>query len=92
LRNLQQHVGEWVEVYYERLLKLANYLQVKHIDVFLTTIFRASLQSYFRLATISMAKDTFSKHMESIVICEESGPIITNYNILITHPEFNPVT
>jgi hypothetical protein len=35
LRNLQQQVGEWVEVYYERLLKLANYLQVKATNVFL---------------------------------------------------------
>jgi hypothetical protein len=34
LRNLQQQ-GERVEVYYECLLKLANYLQVKAIDAFL---------------------------------------------------------
>jgi hypothetical protein len=26
LRTLQQQVGEWVEVYYECLLKLVNYL------------------------------------------------------------------
>jgi hypothetical protein len=37
-RNLQQ-VDEQIEVYYQRLLKLVNYLQVKVIDVFLTTIF-----------------------------------------------------
>ncbi len=37
-RNFQQQVGEWIEVYYERLLKPANYLQVKATDVFLTTI------------------------------------------------------
>ncbi len=29
LRNLQQQVSERVEVYYEHLLKLANYLQEK---------------------------------------------------------------
>jgi hypothetical protein len=33
LRNFQQQVGEWVKVYYEHLLKLANCLQVKANDV-----------------------------------------------------------
>lgn len=33
LRNLQQ-VGEQVEVYYERLFKLVNYLQLKATDCF----------------------------------------------------------
>ncbi len=37
-RNLQQ-VSERVEIYYERLLKLVNYLQVKATDVFLTLLF-----------------------------------------------------
>jgi hypothetical protein len=37
--NLQQQVDEQVEIYYECLLKLANYLQVKVFDVFLITIF-----------------------------------------------------
>jgi hypothetical protein len=48
LRNLQPQVGERVEVYYEHLLKLANCLQDKAIDVFLTTIFRKSLQPYLK--------------------------------------------
>jgi hypothetical protein len=43
LKNFHQQVGEWVEVYYECLLKLVNCLQVKTSDVFLTTIFKASL-------------------------------------------------
>jgi len=43
LINLQQQVNEWVEVYYECLLKLANYLQVKTINVFFTTIFKATI-------------------------------------------------
>jgi hypothetical protein len=42
LRNLQQ-VGEQVEVYYEHLLKLTNYLQVKAIYVFFTIIFKENL-------------------------------------------------
>jgi len=81
LKNLQQQVGEWVDIYYEGLLKLANYLQVKVIGVFLTMIFKASLQPYFELATICMTRDTLIKHKEAIVICEESGLII--YNIII---------
>ncbi len=40
LRNIQQQVSKLVEVYYEGLLKLANYFQVKATYVFLTTIFR----------------------------------------------------
>ncbi len=42
-RNLQQQVGEQVEVYYGCLLKLANYLPVKATDVFLVIIFIANL-------------------------------------------------
>ncbi len=75
-------------LYYEHLLKLANCLQVKNIDVFLTTIFKASLQPYLRLTITCMARDTFIKHKEAIVICEENGSVIANYNALITHLEF----
>jgi hypothetical protein len=57
LRNLQQ-LGERIEVYYECSLKLVNYLQVKVIDVFLTTIFIKELQAYLILITISMVRDT----------------------------------
>jgi hypothetical protein len=42
LRNFQQQVNE-VEVYYERLLKFANCLQMKTIDIFLL-FFRVGLQ------------------------------------------------
>jgi hypothetical protein len=30
----KQQIIEWMKVYYEHLLKLVNYLQVKIIDVF----------------------------------------------------------
>jgi hypothetical protein len=43
LKNLQRQVGEQIEVYYVCLLKLANCLQIKAINVLLTTIFRAGL-------------------------------------------------
>jgi hypothetical protein len=80
----QQQVGEWVEVYYERLLKLANYLQVKDTIVFFIIIFRARLQPYRKLAITSMAIDIIIKHKEVAVIYEDNGPIISNYNTLIT--------
>jgi hypothetical protein len=38
-----------------------------------------------------MVKDTFIKHKEVVIICEESEPIIANYNALITHPKSKPV-
>ncbi len=56
-KNLQQ-VGERIEVYYECLLKLTNYLQVKVIDVLLTTIFIEKLQAYLILTTIGIVKNT----------------------------------
>ncbi len=60
---------------------------MKAIDVFLTTIFRTCLQPYFRLATMGMKKNTLIKHKEVVVICEESGMVIANYNALRTHPK-----
>jgi hypothetical protein len=59
---------------------------VKTTNVFLTTIFRTSLQPYLKWAT-SMMRDTLIKHKEVVMISEESGPIIANYNVLITQPE-----
>jgi hypothetical protein len=41
LKNLQQQDDKWVEVYYECLLKLATCLQVKAINVFFITNFKA---------------------------------------------------
>jgi hypothetical protein len=47
-----------MEVYYERLLELANNLQHKTIDSFLTIIFKSGLQSYLRVATTCMKRKT----------------------------------
>jgi hypothetical protein len=58
---------------------------------FLMTIFKAGLQPYFRLATTGMSRDTLIKHKEVVIICEESGPVIANYNTLITQPESKPI-
>jgi len=62
------------------MLKLANCSQVKAINMFLIIIFKARLQPYLRLTIASMARDTFINHKEVVVIYEESGPIIANYN------------
>jgi hypothetical protein len=59
---------------------------MKAINVFLTIIFRSSLQPYFKLATKGMTRDTFIKHKEVVVICEESGLVMANFNALINQP------
>ncbi len=61
LQNIQQEIVEPIEVHYERLLKLANYLQVKVIDVFLTIVLRIGLLPYLRLIT-SMKRNTLIEH------------------------------
>jgi len=47
-----------VEVNYERIQKLAHGLQLSTIDIFLTTMFKMGLQSYFKIATIGMKRST----------------------------------
>jgi hypothetical protein len=60
-----------VEVYYERLLKLANGLQHKTINSFLTIIFKFGLQPYLCVATTSMKRKTPQQHKEVALVCEE---------------------
>jgi hypothetical protein len=62
---------EKVEVYYERLLKLANSLQHKTINSFLTIIFKYGLQPYLHVARASMKKKTLQQHKETTLVCEE---------------------
>jgi hypothetical protein len=62
------------------------------IDVFLTTICKASFQPYIRLSTTSMAKNTLIKHKEVAIIYEENKLVIINYNALITHLESKSIT
>jgi hypothetical protein len=68
-------------------LKLAKCLHVRVIDVFLATIFKASLLPYLRLANASTKKNTLIKHKEAIVVCEESGHASLSYNALLTTPK-----
>ncbi len=65
-------------------------LQVKATCVFLIIIFQTSLQQYLRLTTTSMEKDTLIKYKKVSVICEKSGPIITNYNTLLIQLKAKP--
>ncbi len=45
---------ERVEVYYKGIHKLVHGLQVPTTNVFITTVFRMDLQSYFKIATTRM--------------------------------------
>jgi hypothetical protein len=58
LKNMKQEDIEKVEVYYERIQKLAHGLQVPTIDNFLTTMFGIGLQSYLKIAIIGMRRST----------------------------------
>jgi hypothetical protein len=55
---MKQENNERMEVYYERLLKLANNLQHMTKNSLLTIIFMYGLQPYLRVATISMKRKT----------------------------------
>jgi hypothetical protein len=59
--------------------------------MFLTIIFVTCLQPNLILTIIGMVRDTFIKHKEATIICEESGLVITNYNALITNPQSKSV-
>jgi len=58
LKNMKQEVIKRVEVYYEQIQKLAHGLQVPTIDNFLTTVFKTSLQSYFKIVITGMKRST----------------------------------
>jgi hypothetical protein len=82
----QQHV-----IYYEHLLKLVNCLHDRAIYVFLTTIFKASLLPYLKLAIVGMKINILIKHKKTFILCEESGLVSLSYNALLTTPEVNVI-
>ncbi len=53
-----------VEVYYERIQKLAHGLQVPTTYRFFTIMFRANLQSYLRIVITRMKWLTLQQHKE----------------------------
>jgi hypothetical protein len=71
LKNVKQAETEKVEVYNEQIKMLAHGVQVPTIDNFLTIVFRAGLQSYFKIATVGMKQSTLQQHKEAAMLCEE---------------------
>jgi len=68
---MKQEEIERVEVYYERIQKLVHGLQVPIRDSFLIIVFRAGLQSYFKIMTVGMKWSTLQCHKEAAMLCEE---------------------
>jgi hypothetical protein len=58
LKNMKQEETKRMEVYYEKIQKLAHGLQIPTIDSFLTTMFKASLQSYLKIAIVKVKSST----------------------------------
>jgi hypothetical protein len=65
---------------------------IKVTNVFLTIVFKVGLLPCLRLATTRMKRDTLIEHKEAAIVCEESGSISLNYNVILTTPEANIVT
>ncbi len=58
MKYMKQENNEKVEVYYERLLKLANKLQHKITNSFLTIVFKYRLQPYLHVTIVNMKRET----------------------------------
>ncbi len=65
--------NERVEVYYERLLKLANNLKHKTINSFIIIIFKIRLQPNLCVTTRGMKKETLQEHKETTLVCEKNN-------------------
>jgi hypothetical protein len=68
---MKHEKNDRMEVYYERLLKLANSFQYKTTNSFLTIIVRFGLQPYLHVAITSMKRETLQHHKEATLVCEE---------------------
>jgi len=71
LKNIKQEETKKVEVYYEWIQKLAHGLQILTTNSFLTTMFRAGLQSYFIITTTRMKVINTKQHKEAAMLSEE---------------------
>jgi hypothetical protein len=58
-------------------------LQVPAMDNFLTIVFKASLQSYLKIATSKMKRSTLQQHKEATIFCEEGMTIVETSNALL---------
>jgi hypothetical protein len=83
LKNMKHEKNERVEVYYERLLKLANSLQHKATNSLLTIIFRFGLQPYLCVAITNMKRKTLQQHKEATLVCEEGISKVEAINNLL---------
>ncbi len=72
LQVIKQGGDKKVEVYYERILKLANWFQHQVDDNLLTTFFLSSLQPYLWITILGMKRDTLFEHKKVAITCEES--------------------
>jgi len=82
LKNMKHEEIERVEVYYERIQKLAHGLQIPTTNSFLTIVFRVSLQSYFKIAIARMKRSTLQQHKEVVMLCEEGMTTAKARNVL----------
>ncbi len=73
---------ERADVYFERIHKLTHVLQVLTTNNLLTIVFKASLQSYFKITTTWMKWSTL-QHKEVAMLCEERMNIVEARNALL---------
>ncbi len=71
LKNMKQEKNERVEVYHQRLLKLATSFQHNTTNSFLIIVFRSGLQPYLHVATIGMERETLQEHKETTLVYGE---------------------
>ncbi len=71
-----------MEVYYEQFQKLALGLQIPTIDSFLTTVFKAGLQSYLKIVIAGMKRSTLQQHKEAAMLFEEGITIIEAKSVI----------
>ncbi len=84
---IKQGIIEKVEVYYKRILKLANCLQHKAKDNLLTIFYRVGLVPYLKVATIGMKCNSLFEHKEIAITCEERMGDPTKYQKLLKPPK-----
>ncbi len=60
-----------MEVYYEKIQKLAHGLQVLTTNNFLTIVFRVGLQLYLKITTAKMKRSTLQQHKKAAMLCEK---------------------
>ncbi len=83
LKNMMQKETKRVEVYYERIQKLAHGFNIPTINNFLIIVFKAGLQSYFIIATIGMKWSTLQQYKEVVMLCEKGMTTVEMRNALL---------